>query len=170
MMPGALEKHFRSYGVTFKAPDQEATVGKLAAVDRDEEVRFAHSQIRPLNDFIFKTLSWVGGKKSLDCCVLHGHLTHVHASQELAMANVVQGEGGSLADLLADQSLPEGMPQMAAPSSVKTPLLEHQRIALAWMVSREQSGRRPLFWVRPCMLNPMEFLFKSRELLCLAKI
>jgi hypothetical protein len=76
------------------------------------------------------------------------------------MANVVQGEGGSLADLLADQSLPEGMPQMAAPSSVKTPLLEHQRIALAWMVSREQSGRRPLFWVRSCILKPIEFLFK----------
>lgn len=69
MIPGALEKHFRGYGVSFKAPDQEATVGKLAVVDRDEEVRCAHSHIRRMNQIIFKTLSWVCDPKSLHIVV-----------------------------------------------------------------------------------------------------
>jgi hypothetical protein len=64
--------------------------------------------------------------------------------EEKQLAGYISG-GGSMADLLEDNSLHDDMAELMGPPSVKTSLLQHQRKALHWMVEREKPGK-PLFW------------------------
>ncbi len=64
--------------------------------------------------------------------------------EEQQLAGYMSG-GGSMQDLLEDQSIHEDMAELMGPPSVRTSLLQHQRKALHWMVEREKPGK-PLFW------------------------